>query len=259
MYQRYQDLPGVKRCAEHPPNECVGQCIGCGKDLCNLCIAVTAGKVEAYKNFHLSVHVALIRQFYTFYCSSCIDRYRSVGLGNTIFQLLTFPIKYLFFCMYPIVMIPLKILSIFVPSKIKHIFLSDKTRTILETSKAHYQKGKAFHKQGKFDDAVQEFKEALKINPNLEEAYPDLATAHYDLGNIYHNQGKSDDAVQEYKKSLMINPNNAWAHYILGVEYYERGELDNAKQEYQEAIKRHCEQARTALERLEIDTKRHDS
>jgi superkiller protein 3 len=91
---------------------------------------------------------------------------------------------------------------------------------------AHYNLGNAYSAQGKLDEAVREYQEALRINPNLAEA-------HNNLGLAYSDQGKLDEAVRECQEALKINPNLAAAHLNLGLAYSRQGKLNEAIECYQ--------------------------
>ena len=93
---------------------------------------------------------------------------------------------------------------------------------------AHNNLGAAYGKKRMDDEAIAEFKKAIEINPNL-------ALAHNNLGQVYGKKGMYDEAIAEYKKALEINPNYAEVHNNLAVDYYFRGE-------YSLAIK-HCDMA----------------
>ncbi len=53
--------------------------------------------------------------------------------------------------------------------------------------------------QGKLEEAVSNIEEALKINPNCDDAY-------LDLGLIYLRAKKMEEAVKAFKKAVEINP-----------------------------------------------------
>ncbi|MCL4457260.1 MAG: tetratricopeptide repeat protein [Nitrospirae bacterium] len=55
--------------------------------------------------------------------------------------------------------------------------------------------------QKRYDDAIREFRNALKINQDYDNAYNNL-------GLVYLKQGKTNDAVIHFKKALKINPDN---------------------------------------------------
>jgi tetratricopeptide (TPR) repeat protein len=95
---------------------------------------------------------------------------------------------------------------------------------------AHYNLAIAYGGQGRFDEAIDEYEEALRIKP-------DYAQAHHGLGFAYHSQGKFDEAIDEYNEALTIDPDYAPAHYNLAIVYRGQGRLDEAIDEYEEALR----------------------
>ncbi|MDG5815912.1 tetratricopeptide repeat protein [Chitinispirillales bacterium ANBcel5] len=55
--------------------------------------------------------------------------------------------------------------------------------------------------QRRFDDAIEEYKKALSINPELIDAY-------LGLGTIYEWQGKYKEAIKKYEEALSVDPQN---------------------------------------------------
>ncbi|MDI6640735.1 MAG: tetratricopeptide repeat protein [Elusimicrobiota bacterium] len=64
--------------------------------------------------------------------------------------------------------------------------------------------GKFYFVNTKFDKAIEEFKKALKFNPNDPEIY-------YNLGLAYESKGELDEARKMYEKAVEINPNYSLA------------------------------------------------
>jgi len=90
----------------------------------------------------------------------------------------------------------------------------------------HVNLGNVFLNQGKYQEATNQYNEALRINPNDAEA-------HYNLGNVFLNQGKYQEATSRYNEALRINPNDAKAHYNLGNGYLTIGNRGLALKEYE--------------------------
>lgn len=65
---------------------------------------------------------------------------------------------------------------------------------ILETATLYFL-------NSKFDEAVEEFKKVLKLNPASVEAY-------CGLGLIYENKKQSEEAKKMYEKTLLLDKNN---------------------------------------------------
>ena len=70
--------------------------------------------------------------------------------------------------------------------------------TLLATGGTAYLTKKLL--DAKFHEATDQYKEALRVNPNYAEA-------HNNLGFIFMNQGKYQEATDQYKEALRINTN----------------------------------------------------
>src|SRR5436309_2094371 len=135
---------------------------------------------------------------------------------------------------------------------------------VVSEAEAHYYLGYALAGQGKLDEAVGEFLNALRINAEYAEAHtglgnalglqdkldeaiaeqrealrinPQYAEAHNYLGIALLEQGKLEEAIAEYRETLRINPNYEEAHYNLGVALKDQGKLDEAIREYRETLR----------------------
>jgi tetratricopeptide (TPR) repeat protein len=84
-------------------------------------------------------------------------------------------------------------------------------------------------KQGKLDQGIEYFKNALAINPEHLEA-------HNNLGGAYTKKGSLDKAIASYEQALTIRPNHPKTHNNLGVVYARLDRLDNAITEYEKAL-----------------------
>ena len=95
---------------------------------------------------------------------------------------------------------------------------------------AHHNLGIALNNQGKTDEAIAHYREAIELRPSYAEA-------HYNLGRLLARKGQLDDAVTHYEKALEINPADAEAQNNLGVTLFGSGRVDEAIAHYQEALK----------------------
>jgi len=133
--------------------------------------------------------------------------------------------------------------------------------------------GIIYHADGKFNNAIESFEDALEINPHYAEAtlnlavlYNDLgefkkakalyariqdrhgatdldpilrgkiANMHAHLGDIYRGIGKFADAIDEYKKALKLCPDYADIRTKLGMSLRDNGQKDQAIKEFTAAI-----------------------
>ena len=84
--------------------------------------------------------------------------------------------------------------------------------------------------QGKLEEAIAEFRTAIRLKP-------DFAEAHYNLGIALAGQGKLEEAIAEYRAAIRLKPDDAEAHNNLGVALDGQGKLEEAIAEYREAIR----------------------
>jgi tetratricopeptide (TPR) repeat protein len=97
-------------------------------------------------------------------------------------------------------------------------------------AEAHYNLGIVLSGQGKGQEALSHFAEALRINPNFAEA-------HYNLGIVLSGQGKSQEALSHFAEALRINPNFAEAHNNLGIILAQEGKGQEALSHFAEALR----------------------
>lgn len=94
---------------------------------------------------------------------------------------------------------------------------------------AHYNLGNAQVEQGKIDEAAQHYEEALRLKPDYQKASLGLA-------NIVAKRGGTKEAVGHYLKILQSNPGDADVHYNLGVMMTKQGRTEEAISYYSKAL-----------------------
>jgi TolA-binding protein len=102
---------------------------------------------------------------------------------------------------------------------------------------AHNNLGRALEEQGRTDDAISHYTEALQINPDYE-------TAHYNLGLALAGQGSIDEAVIHYTEALQINPDSVETHNNLGIILFRKRKIEEAIAHFQEALRINPDSAR---------------
>jgi predicted O-linked N-acetylglucosamine transferase (SPINDLY family) len=88
-------------------------------------------------------------------------------------------------------------------------------------AEAHNNLGNVFQQQGKLDEALACYRQALHLRPNY-------AKAHNNLGNVFEQQGKLDEALACYRQALHLKPDYAEAHSNVGNVLQQQGKLDAA-------------------------------
>jgi tetratricopeptide (TPR) repeat protein len=110
------------------------------------------------------------------------------------------------------------------------------TLACTESPLAHYNLGDALAAQGKRDEAIPHFKQAIQLKP-------DYAAAYYNLGNALASQGELAEAIQYYQQALQLRPDSYEAHYNLGNALAGQGKLAEAIQHYEQALQLHPDYA----------------
>jgi tetratricopeptide (TPR) repeat protein len=89
--------------------------------------------------------------------------------------------------------------------------------------------GNTLLQQGRYDEAIEQFRAALAEKP-------DLAEAHVNWGVALKSQGDLPGAMTEYIQALQIDPDLPDAHYNLGIALAEQGRTDRAVQALRRAL-----------------------
>jgi len=88
-------------------------------------------------------------------------------------------------------------------------------------ARGHLNRGNVLLLQGDLDGALDAFRTALVHQP-------DYAGAYYNIGNALLGNRQLDEAVASYRSALRINPDYAEVHCSLGVALKELGQVDEA-------------------------------
>ena len=94
---------------------------------------------------------------------------------------------------------------------------------------AHYNLGHVIGKQGRYDEAVEEFKEVLRISPDFFDAF-------VNMGVTLAEQGRIDEAISYYNRALEIEPRSGKAHMQLALALVKQGKGDDALHEFRQAM-----------------------
>ena len=95
---------------------------------------------------------------------------------------------------------------------------------------SHYNRGSELQDHGKLAEAIAEYREAIRLQPNHEKA-------HNNLGLALQDQGKLAEAIAEFREAIRLQPDFAVAHCNLGLALVKRGSLPEAIAACREAIR----------------------
>jgi Flp pilus assembly protein TadD len=141
---------------------------------------------------------------------------------------------------------------------------ADDVRLKAGDAEAYNKRGNAYRNNGDYDKAIEEFNQALRLNPNYAEAYsnrgaawgatgdydkaiedfseairlnPDYANAYYNRGITWGTKGDYDKAIEDYSQALRLNPGDAGVYYNRGNAWGSKEDYDKAIADFTEAIR----------------------
>jgi len=86
------------------------------------------------------------------------------------------------------------------------------------------------------DNAIAEFTQALKSNPNDDSARNNLADAYYIRGLTFDSKGENARALEDYNEAIKNNPNYSLAFNKRGWANLEAGNYDQAIKDFEKVI-----------------------
>ena len=103
------------------------------------------------------------------------------------------------------------------------------TNTLNSNVKEILKLGVQKHKEKKFNEAINHYKNVIKINPSI-------VFAHYNLGLIYEELGKIEQAKLNYKMAIKANPSFVYSYNNLGIISQIQGQKEKAIKYFKKII-----------------------
>ncbi len=94
---------------------------------------------------------------------------------------------------------------------------------------AHNNLASSLLAKGEVDAAIIEFREGLRLAP-------ELASLHDGLGSALSAKGEQDAAASEFREAARLDPNLAAIHHNFGQALAAKGDLNGAVREYRRAL-----------------------
>ncbi|MBD1912064.1 MULTISPECIES: tetratricopeptide repeat protein [unclassified Leptolyngbya] len=105
-----------------------------------------------------------------------------------------------------------------------------------ESAESYFEEGVLFHRDGQFEQAIQSYQNATRVDPTFDDAYINLGLAYIQINQL-------DDAVNVFHQVLELPErveapasNYTLAHYNLAIIFSRQGKMDEALAEVQQAL-----------------------
>ncbi|MFN5065918.1 MAG: tetratricopeptide repeat protein [Aphanizomenon sp.] len=95
---------------------------------------------------------------------------------------------------------------------------------------AYSNRGVVRNELGDKQGAIDDYNQAIKINPNYADAY-------YNRGNAKSALGDKQGAIDDYNQAIKLNPNESLAYLNRGIVRYDLGDKQGAIDDFNQAIK----------------------
>ncbi len=95
----------------------------------------------------------------------------------------------------------------------------------------HFNKGLQLSSHKKYDEAIKEYRLALKARPKSAAAYNNIGFAYYDKKDM-------DRAIENHGKAVELNPSLANGYFGLALAYEKKGDNTKALANWKEFTKR---------------------
>ena len=97
------------------------------------------------------------------------------------------------------------------------------------SANAIYNRGNNYYKKGELDKAINDYNEAIRINPQYFKAYSNRGIA-------YGMKGEFEKAINDFSEAIRINPKFSMAYKARAFTYRKLGKTDLAIADEQKAM-----------------------
>jgi protein O-mannosyl-transferase len=98
-----------------------------------------------------------------------------------------------------------------------------------DKARVHVAFGLALLNEGKIDEAIDHYKQAIRITP-------DYSLPFNNLGNAYVKSGQYQHAIEDYNEAIRLKPDYAEAYNNRGTSYDNLGQYQRAIEDFNKAI-----------------------
>jgi tetratricopeptide (TPR) repeat protein len=98
-----------------------------------------------------------------------------------------------------------------------------------DNATAHNTVGLAYYRRGEYEQALQHYDEAVRIQPNY-------GLAHYNHGDLLLTTGELDAAIKSLSRAVELRPNRPRMRFRLGFAYERSGDPERAEALYRSSL-----------------------
>jgi tetratricopeptide (TPR) repeat protein len=98
-----------------------------------------------------------------------------------------------------------------------------------QEARSYFYRGNARYQQGDNQGAIENYNQALQLDPNMADAYLSRAVCRCNLGELRA-------AIEDFNQAIHLAPNKANAYISRGNARYDLGELREAIADFNQAI-----------------------
>lgn len=99
-------------------------------------------------------------------------------------------------------------------------------QTVGAEAREALHRGISAQRRGDVKTAIEEYRKAIALSPEMPEAHANLGTALADAGDF-------DAAIEEDNRTLLIAPDKTAVRMNLGLAYYKKGDMPHARPEFE--------------------------
>lgn len=118
-----------------------------------------------------------------------------------------------------------------------------------ENSVAHNNLANTLRDEKKFEQAAEEYEQAIKFSPKALNSYTNLASLYqYSLGDL-------DKAIAVYGRAIEAMPDNADFNVLLGIAFEQKKDFANARKSFEKALmlQENNQPAKAGIERIKSE------
>lgn len=114
--------------------------------------------------------------------------------------------------------------------------LDSLSRKALKDAEAYLNRGNSYYKKGKFKQAIEDYSQAISLNPKDAEAYFFRGLTYYKKWFKKAYENDLDRAIEDYTQAISLAPNYISAYNNRGFAYEAKGDLDHAIEDFSQVI-----------------------